>query len=104
MQAPAVPENSRTAETIHPNRPSSQKLCQCFAHAGLPALMTMALLHGSPAKKDIAGLRQIRDHLLQVDVEAKLQADGLSALAETLKILSGHEDRAMLEPFQALRG
>lgn len=87
----------------------------------------MARLHGSSAKRDLAGLRQIRDHLLQVDVdltlcqtcnqkhggattgagqavEAKLQADGLSALAETLKVLSGHEDRAMLEPFQALRG
>ena len=84
--------------------------------------MTMAQLHGSPAKRDLAGLRQIRDHLLQVDVdltlcqtcdqkhggattsagqavEAKLQADGLSALAETLKVLSGHEDRAMLDPF-----
>ena len=87
----------------------------------------MAPLYGSPAKRDIAGLRQVRDQLLQVDVdltlcqtcnqkhggattgagqavEAKLQADGLSALAETLKVLSGHEDRAMLEPFQALRG
>jgi len=160
--------------------------------------MTMARLHGSPSKKALAGIRGIRDHILQVDVdlnslpslqpeamasavigcdqdpewrerilrgmtlvamfdgspspealalldltatafqvdarpvntyrnvmeghqlalrfdilrrgfirqavEATIQADGLSALAATLKVLSGHEDRAMLERFQALRG
>ncbi|MEJ6658785.1 MAG: TerB family tellurite resistance protein [Synechococcus sp. ChSW.bin.154] len=184
--------------TIHPNRPLSQELCQCLAHAGLPALMTMARIHGSPSKRALAGIRGIRDHILQVDVdlnslpslqpeamasavigcdqdpewrerilrgmtlvamfdgspspealalldltatafqvdarpvntyrnvmeghqlalrfdilrrgfirqavEATIQADGLSALAATLKVLSGHEDRAMLERFQALRG
>ena len=46
----------------------------------------------------------LRRGFIRQAVEATIQADGFSALAATLKVLSGHEDRAMLERFQALRG
>ena len=184
--------------TIHPSRQLSHELSHCLAYAGLPALMTVARLHGDPSERALAGIRGIRDHLLKVDlnldslpslqpkamasavmrcdpdpewrerilrgmalvamfdgpaspealelldqtarafqvdtrpvntyrnvmeghllalridilrrgfirqaVEATIHAGGFSALTATLKVLSGHEDAAMLERFQGLRG
>jgi hypothetical protein len=182
---------------IHPSRQLPQDLRICLAKAGLPALMTVARLHGKPSERALAGIRGIRDHLLNVDLdlaslpslepeaiaaavrrcdsdpewrerilrgmtliamfdgppspealelleqtatafqvdprpvnsyrnvmeghllalrfdimrrgfirqalEATIKAGGFSALKATLKVLSGHEDRAMRERFEGLK-
>ena len=41
----------------------------CLAKAGLPALMTIARVHGEPSQRALAGIRAIRDHLLKVDLD-----------------------------------
>jgi hypothetical protein len=95
MQAPEVPENNgwihryllgwrlREGMTIHPSRQLSHELSHCLADAGLPALMTVARLHGDPSERALAGIRGIRDHLLKVDVDLNalpsLQPDAIAA-------------------------
>ena len=73
---------------IHPSRQLPQDLRICLAKAELPALMTVARLHGKPSERDL---------------EATIKAGGFSALTATLKVLSGHEDRAMRERFEGLK-
>ena len=46
----------------------------------------------------------LRRGFIRQAVEATICAGGFSALAATLKVLSGHEDAAMLKRFQGLRG
>ncbi|MDB4639222.1 ubiquinone biosynthesis protein COQ4, partial [bacterium] len=46
----------------------------------------------------------LRRGFIRQAVEATIHAGGFSALAATLKVLSGHEDAAMLKRFQGLRG
>ena len=45
-----------------------------------------------------------RRGFLRQTIEATVRDGGLPAFASTLKVLSGHEDRSMLERFQTLRG
>ena len=69
--------------TIHPSRQLSHELSYCLADAGLPALMSVARLHGEPSERALAGIRGIRDHLLKVDVDLNalpsLQPDAIAA-------------------------
>ena len=69
--------------TIHPSRQLSHEISNCLADAELPALMTVARLHGDPSERALAGIRGIRDHLLKVDVDLNalpsLQPDAIAA-------------------------